>query len=236
MDRILVVVFDTERQAYAGKETLLHMDGEGTAIIYSYAVVAKDSDATLSVRESSDMGPVGTLFGASLGAFIGALGGPAGLAIGAAVGLTAGGAEDLHNLRVAGDFIDDVIKELRPNKYALIAELGEEWTERMDERMEAIGGKVFRRAVSDVKHVIHDQHVAAMKADIAQFKAEHAKAHAGRKAKLQEKINELDSKIQAHLEKAKERRKAAQQRAKAKVAVLEARAARLKTQASDTRI
>jgi hypothetical protein len=41
-----------------------------------------------------------------------------------------------------------------------------------------------------------------MKSDIAQMKAEHAKARADRKGKLQEKINQLDSKIQAHLEKA----------------------------------
>ena len=85
MDRILVVVFDTESQAHAGKEALLHLDNEGTVVIYDYAVVAKDSDGGLSVRESSDMGPVGTLVGTSLGGFIGAIGGPVGLLVGAAL-------------------------------------------------------------------------------------------------------------------------------------------------------
>jgi hypothetical protein len=70
-----------------------------------------------------------------------------------------------------------------------------------------------------------------MKADLAQMKAEHAKAHADRKANLQEKINQLDSKIQAQLEKSKQRRRAAEARAKAKVEFLKARAAAMKAKA-----
>jgi hypothetical protein len=38
------------------------------------------------------------------------------------------------------------------------------------------------------------------------MKAEHAKARADRKAKLQEEINQLDTKTQGRLQKAKERR------------------------------
>ena len=63
--------------------------------------------------------------------------------------------------------------------------MGPNWTTPVDTRMEAIGGTVFRRVLSDVKHTIHDENGAAMKADMAQMKAEQAKAHADRKAKLQ---------------------------------------------------
>jgi hypothetical protein len=71
-----------------------------------------------------------------------------------------------------------------------------------------------------------------MKADRAQLKAEHAKAHADRKVKLQEKINQLDSKIQARLERNKRRRQAAEAKDKAKVKLLQARAAVMKAKAS----
>jgi hypothetical protein len=64
------------------------------------------------------------------------------------------------------------------------------------------------------------------------MKAEHAKAHADRKAKLQEKINQLDSKIQAQLQRAKEGREAAERQAQAKVQVLKAKAAAAKAKAS----
>jgi DNA-binding transcriptional MerR regulator len=86
----------------------------------------------------------------------------------------------------------------------------------VDSRMEAIGGKVYGRALSEVKQTLDEEETAAMKADLAQLKAEGAKAHADRKAKLQEKINQLDSKIQAQLAKAKQRREAAEPHFKVK--------------------
>jgi outer membrane lipoprotein SlyB len=62
--------------------------------------------------------------------------------------------------------------------------------------------------------------------------AERAQAHADRKAKLQEKINQLDSKIQVQLEKAKERRQSAEREAQAKAQILKAKAAKALATAS----
>jgi uncharacterized membrane protein len=229
---MLVVVFDNETKAYEGKKALLQLDGEGSLSVYAYAVLAKRADGTATVKQGDDSGPVGTLLGTSFGSLIGLLGGPVGLAIGAAAGLEVGGATDLNNARIGEDFIDDVTKTLLPNRVAVVAEIDEDWTTPVDTRMEAIGGSVFRRALSDVKQTIHEENVAAMQADLAQMKAEHAKAHADRKAKLQEKINQLDSKIQAQLQKAKDRRTALEHQAQAKVQVLKAKAAAAKAKAS----
>jgi len=232
MDRMLVVVFDIETKAYEGRKALLQLDSEGSITVYAYAVLAKHADGTATVKQEDDSGPIGSFVGTSFGSLIGLLGGPAGVAIGAAAGLATGGAADLHNARIGDDFIEDVTKLLLPNKVAVVAEIEEDWTTPVDTRMEAIGGSVFRRALSDVRHTIHEENVAAMKADLAQMKAEHAKAHADRKAKLQEKINQLDSKIQAQLQKAKDGREAAERQAQGKVRVLEAKAAAAKSKAS----
>jgi len=232
MDRMLVVVFDNESKAYDGKKALLQLDGEGSISVHAYAVLAKRADGTATVKQGDDSGPVGTLLGTSFGSLIGLLGGPVGLAIGAVSGLAVGGAADLNNARIGEDFIDDVTKTLLPNRVAVVAEIDEDWTTPVDTRMEAIGGSVFRRALSDVKQTIHEENVAAMQADLAQMKAEHAKAHADRKAKLQEKINQLDSKMQTQLQKAKDRREALERQAQAKVEVLKAKAAAAKAKAS----
>lgn len=232
MDRMLVVVFDTESKAYEGKKALLQLENEGSIVVYAHAVVAKNADGTSTVKQGDEPGPLGTLVGTSLGSIIGILGGPAGVAIGAATGLVAGSMADLDNVRVGADFIDDVAKKLTPSKFAVVAEIQEDWTTPVDTRMEAIGGTVFRRALSEVKDMLDDEDTAAMRADIAQMKVEHAQARADRQAKLQEKINQLDSKIQARLERAKERRQAAEQRAKAKVEVLRSKAAALKVKAA----
>jgi len=236
MDRMVVAIFDTEAKAYEGKKALHQLESEGSIVVYAYAVIAKNADGTTTIRQSDDPGPFGTLVGTSLGSLIGLLGGPTGLAIGAVVGLVAGATADLNNARIGVDFVEDVTKELRTNKFAVVAEIQEDWTTPVDTRMEAIGGTVFRRGLSEVKHTIHDETIAAMNADLAQLKAEHAKARADRKAKLQEKINELDSKIQARLEKAKERRQAAERQAKVKVEILKAKAAALKDKAAKTDI
>jgi len=234
MDRMLVVVFDTEPKAYEGRKALIQLEGEGSIVVYAYAVVGRNADGTTIVRQSDDPGPLGTLVGTSLGALIGLLGGPVGGAIGAAAGLAVGGTIDIDNARVGYDFIDDVKQQLQPNKFALVAEIQEDWTTPVDTRMEAIGGTVIRRALSEVEQTVDNEDVAAMKADLAQLKAEQVKAQADRKAKLNEKINQLDSKIQAQIEKSKQQRQAAEAQAKAKVEVLKAKAAALKAKAIET--
>ena len=232
MDRMLVVVFDSENNAYEGKRALQQLDSEGSISVYAYAVLAKNADGTATVKQGDDAGPIGTLLGTTFGRLIGVLGGPAGMAVGAAAGMAAGSTVDLDNVRIGSDFIDDVQKVLSPKKVALIAEIDEDWTTPVDTRMEAIGGAVFRRAVSEVSETANEEDIAAMRADLAQLKAEHAKSKADSKAKLQEKINQLDSKIQAQLQRTKERREAAQHQAQEKAKILKAKAEALKAKAS----
>jgi uncharacterized membrane protein len=232
MDRMLVVVFDNENRAYQGQKAILELNDEGSISVYAYSVLIKNSDGTATVKQDEDSGPLGTLAGTAFGSLIGLLGGPAGVAVGAAAGAMGGSMADLDNARIGSDFIDDVSKDLRPNRVALVAEIDEEWTTPVDSRMEAIGGTVYRRALSDVEDAADSKEVAAMKADYAQMKAEHAKAQADRRAKLTEKMNKLDSKIQAHLQQNKERREAVAREVQAKAEVLKAKVSAPRAKAS----
>ena len=234
MNRILVVVFENESKADEGVKALEELDRRDSITVYRHAVVVKNADSTMAVREWDDLGPFNRVLGTTLGIFLGALGGLAGVAVGATVGLAAGGVADLKNTRVGEDFIDDVAKALEPKRAAVVADIGETSTDVVDTRMEAIGGITFRRTLSEVKHTIHQEHIAAIKADLAQMKAELAQAHAERKAKLLEKINQLNSKLQSYLQKAKERREAEEREARAKVELLQAKAAAAKAKAEKT--
>jgi uncharacterized membrane protein len=212
---------------------LRELDLRGGITVYSHAVVMRNPDGTTIVRQSDDRGPFGLLVGAVLGGLIGLLGGPAGPAIGFTVGSVVGGAVDMNKARVGEDFVVDVAEALLPNRAAVVAEIEENLTETVDSRMEALGGTVFRRAITEVRHTIHDQHIAAIEADLAQIKAEHAQAHAERKARLQEKINQLESRLQAQLQMAKERREAAERETRAKVELLQKKAAAAKAKAAE---
>jgi uncharacterized membrane protein len=231
MDRLLVVVFDAESKAYEAKKALQELDKEDVITLFDQAIVARNVDGSATVRPGDDLAPVRTMAGTSLGALIGLLGGPVGAGLGAAAGFAAGAAMDVNGARICEDFVEDVREKLTPEKFALVAEISEDSTTPVDTRMEALGGTVFRRALKEVKRTFHDDNAAAMKADRAQLKAERAKAHADRKVKLQEKIDQLDSKIQARLERSKQRRQAAEAQEKVKVEFLEARAAATKAQA-----
>ena len=236
MDRMLVAVFDNQSKAQEGLRALVELDLHGTITVYAQAVVVRNPDGTTIVKQGHAPEPFGSLLGTALGAFIGLLGGAPGVAIGTIVGFFAGGTADLNKARIGEDFVDDVAKALLPNRAAVVAEIEEDTTGPIDTEMEAIGGTVFRRTLSEVRHTIHDDHIAAIKADLAQMKAEHAQAHADRKAKLQEKINQLESKLQAQLQKAKERREAAERETRAKVEFLQAKAAAAKAKAVEKHI
>jgi uncharacterized membrane protein len=224
MDRMLVVVFDSESKAYDGKSALQQLAKEGSIGLYAYAVLTKNADGTSSVKQGDDAGPLGTLLGTSFGTLIGALAGPAGAAVGAAAGMSFGAGVDLAKVGVGSDFLDDVSKALGPNKVAVVAEVEEEWTTPVDTRMEQIGGTVYRRAVADVADKVDEENVNAMKADYAQFKAENAQADADRKAKLTDKMNQLDTRIQAHLQKIKDRREVDKVKAQVKAGVQKVKA------------
>ncbi len=219
MERMLVVVFDNEKKAYEGKSALKQLEREGSFSIYAGAVVVKHADGTVSVKQLED-GPIGTLTGTAVGSLIGVLGGPVGLAIGAASGLVLGALYDADDIRVGSDFVDDVTKSLMPNKVAIIAEIDEDWTTPVDTRMESIGGIVYRRSLWEVRESADQKENAAMKADLAQLKAELSKVNAERKAKIQKKIDQLKAKIEAQQKKTIERREAFEARQKAKKDVL----------------
>ncbi len=225
MERMLVVVFDNEKKAFEGQSALRQLERDGNLTIYEGAVVIKHADGTVSVKQIDDSAPIGTLTGTAVGSLIGLLGGPVGLAIGAATGLTAGAFYDADTLRVGEDFVEDVSKSLTPNKVAVVAEVDEAWTTPVDTRMEALGGTIFRRALWLVQEQVRREEIAAMKADVSQFKSELAKAHAERKAKLAKKIEQLEAKIDAVQKKTIERREAFEARQKAKKAILKKNAA-----------
>jgi uncharacterized membrane protein len=233
MDRILVVVFSEASKAFAGRDELKDLDHEDLLTLYTYAIITKTPEGKTVVNEEKDLIGLGTVLGSSLGSLIGLLGGPAGVAIGAVAGFLTGLTADLNISRVSADFVDEVSKELTPGKFALVAEVNEDWTRWVDLGMEELGGVVYRHTLSEVRHEADAADIAAMKADLAQMKAEQAEANADRKAKLYQKINQLEAKIQQRLEKQKQQREEAERREKAKAEILKDKASAAKEKAAE---
>jgi uncharacterized membrane protein len=209
LDMMLVVVFDNQQNAFEGRTALQELENEGKIGLYISAVIAKNADGTTAVLKTDGPRWFGPLVGSFLGSIVGLLGGgPPGAAIGAAVGVGAGSVADANNLRISRQFMQDVSKQLTPGRFALLAEVREGWTSRVDKRMAEIGGTVFRRSLWDVADTADDAEIDSMKDAIDQMKLEHSEARADRKANLEKKIEELQTSIRERLDKAQKRRQA----------------------------
>ncbi len=221
MEKMLVVVFENEKKAFEGTRALANLDFEGSIAIHAQAVIQKNQDGTVSMKQVEDEFPVRTLGGTAIGSLIGLLGGPIGLGIGAAVGATTGMVADVYVAGVDEDFLTDIAATLTPGKVAVVADINEEWVTPLDTRMEALGGIVFRTVRQDFEAEQRAKEIAALNAEIAELKAEAAQAKAERKAKIQAKIDDLNRKLQAKLDQAKQRSEQLDKETDAKVKALE---------------
>jgi uncharacterized membrane protein len=224
MERMLVVVFNDEPKTYEGSHALKQLDTEGSIAIHAEAVVKKNTDGTITVKQSEEDFPIRTIGGTAIGSLIGLLEGPVGLAVGATAGLLAGSIGDLHATGVDAEFVDEVAATLTPGKCAVIADVSEEWVTPVDTRMEALGGTVFRKARKFVEDDERARDVAALRAEIDQLKAEHARARGERKVKLQAAIDKLNAELQAKLDQAKQRAEQIKSETEAKVQALQKKA------------
>ena len=226
MDKMLVVGFDSELNAYAGSRALQELQNEGSIELYAKAVIARDADGKVTVKEQSDMGPIGTSVGLLTGSLIGLIGGPVGVAVGAAAGSYGGLLYDSMKLGISLDFIDEVADYLKPGKAAVVAEFWEVWTLPIDTRMEALGGVVFRRSRDEVLDVVIDRDVRMLNADLDALEAEYDQATGEAKASLQKKVDAAKARLQGTQDAIQARIDATQKETDAKVTSLQEKASK----------
>lgn len=220
MSKMLVVVFDDEKSAYKGSKALAELHWEGDVSVYGGAVVARDSDGRVSIKDDVSEGPVGTAIGMMTGALIGMFAGPEGLVIGAAAGGMMGSVADLINLGVGSDFLDEVAAQLDPGKCAVVAEVEEYWVTPVDEAMEPLGGAVHRRWRADVEDDQLDRDIAAARQDWEDLEAEIKEANEENKAKLRAKSDAAQEKLAAAVARAKDKAAAVEKEGQDKIAAI----------------
>lgn len=226
MDKVLVVVFESESKAYEGSRALQALQDEGSINLYAKAVIARDAGGKVEVKQAGDMGPVGTAVGLLTGSLIGLIGGPVGLAVGAGAGMFGGLLYDSAHLGVGEDFVAEAAKSLQPGKAALVAEVWEEWTLPVDTRMEDLGGVVLRRTRNEAFNDLIQADAAALDADLLELEAETNQATGEAKVKLQKRVVATKAKLQAMQDAIQARIDASRQETDAKVKSLEEQAAK----------
>ena len=186
-------------------QALRDLNMEGSIEVFAAAVLQKDADGSVATKKVQSDFPLQTVAGTAIGGLTGLLGGPAGVAVGSAAGVVAGLIGDMYTANVDEEFVAEVSTALTPGKWAVIAEVDEDWVTPVDTRMEALGGVVHRTLKGTFEHDEWSQAAADARTELDQLKAEEKDARADRKAKLQAQIARLSKRVDAQLDRAKAR-------------------------------
>jgi uncharacterized membrane protein len=159
MRNYIAVVFDDRHKAYKGLHALWELDDEAEITVHGTAVIHRDDLGEIQVDTKETHPALGTAVGVGIGALLGALAGPAGAAVGAAGGAAMGGAAggvmgaavDLDRADTRQQAADETRFVLGRGQSAVIAEVSEDWTTPIDTKMRDLGGRVYRRAKSDLE-------------------------------------------------------------------------------------
>lgn len=226
MNKLLVVVFDTETAAEAGTRALRHLDSEGEITLYALGVISKDGKGLVSVRQAADSVGVGAGTGLAVGALIGLLAGPVGVVVGAAAGTLLGTVRDYWVAGVGSSFIEEASTSLRPGTTAVVAEVEEDWVTPVDAAMEAAGGAVIRRARMDVVQEQFDQDIVAIKTEISGLEAEYKHASGAVQTRLQARLTAAQAELAQTTSRAKQKLADFQKETERRVHAVEAQVAR----------
>ena len=150
MNKVLVAVFDSEVKARTGLAALEALADADTIRVNASAVISKTAAGAITVNRADEPMPESTLGATAVGMLIGMLAGGVGLAVGAATGLIVGSLADTFYLHMGRGFLADVERTLEPGKAALVAQIYEEETAAVDQRIAELGGVAFRQPVGDV--------------------------------------------------------------------------------------
>ena len=222
MDKMIVIVFDSDPAAYAGARALKELHWEGSITLYSGSVIVKDLGGKVELKQVINFGHVGSVLGNATGALVGALADDPGGTTTKSIEWQAG---HLQNAGVSDEFLRDVARAVRPGKSAIVAEIEEDWITPLDSLMEMLGGIVFRRVRAEVLDTQLEREVMVLHAETLHLRDELAQVIGAAKAKLLRKEEEARSRLERARDKAQRRIDAMMLEADAKVRSLQAQAA-----------
>ena len=146
--QVIVAAFQDPNGASAALEQLKQAKKEGLIKIEDAAILVKDADGKLRIKDTGDMGGgKGAAIGGVVGGVIGLLAGPVGWAAlgGAVIGGLAAKMRD-------GGFSDARLKQigasLKPNSSAIIAVIDHVWVAEVERQMQQAGADIVTEAIS----------------------------------------------------------------------------------------
>ena len=148
---LIAVAFDATEDAGHALELVERAQKEGTLKVLNAAVLVKDADGNVTVKDVRDIDPKkGRRLGAVTGGLIGLVGGPVGVVVGALAGAGAGSvAGGKIDFGLSEDFLNGLKKYLKPDTSALILLIDHEYHQRLSEVIAEKRAVFFQQALTD---------------------------------------------------------------------------------------
>ena len=148
---LIVAAFNDEGKAGEELKELRALEKEQLIVLLNAAVMTKDMDGKVTVKETDDVGAgKGALFGAIAGGLVGLLGGPLGVIVGAAAGAATGGvAANKIDMGFPDETLDELRGTLQPGSSAILALIQHQWVDRVVEELDKHGAVLFRQALKE---------------------------------------------------------------------------------------
>ena len=199
-NNVVAVSFQNDDLAYAGLARLKQLDTEGQIELRSAAVVERDADGHVTVKDGAGHEEwEGTAAGGIIGLLVGILGGPVGVLIGGATGVLIGSLFDLEDTDQTESVLSEFSKKVAPGHNTLLAEMREPSNhEIVDGVMESRTGSVLRSSAADVEAEIAGAEKAQRKARKEARKELRHEREEKHKAHVEAKVAELKAKLPGH--------------------------------------
>ncbi len=156
MSNLIVITFDNPDEAGQVREAIKQAEGRGQISLDDSAVVVKDADGKIHVKNQLDRGvKVGAVAGGAIGLLLGGIFFPlAGLLTGAIGGAAVGALTDLG---IQKSFVKDVAESLNPGSSALFIIVREADPEAAMATLRPYKGEIYHTSLSpDVEETLRD--------------------------------------------------------------------------------
>jgi uncharacterized membrane protein len=148
----IAVTFAEDRDAYQALTQLKELDSQRRVEIQEAVIVARSDEGY--VTEKDRVGSTSldaTAGGGLLGLLLGIIAGPFGMLIGGTTGLLVGSLFDIDDAEGADSALATIAGSVKVGHTSLLAIVGEQSPDVVDNAMSGLGGTVVRRPVADVE-------------------------------------------------------------------------------------
>jgi uncharacterized membrane protein len=151
---IIVATFPEESKVYQAFSEVKQLGGKRAISIHGLAIVRRGADGRLELPDVASRGHGGSMTGGLIGSLVGILGGPIGILLGWGTGALLGSIRDAGEVRADLSLLETLSAEMRTGDMALMGEIEEEQTSRVDGIVRKLGGEILRRPADDIEREI----------------------------------------------------------------------------------